>query len=139
MRGLGVPENMIGIRNYPGLGEGPFVRFPSTQIGGNVNPNLVPGRQPGIALDHGIFDTAHPRMSSVPFWSRATLRDRMDAAIVHEYLEATLQPPSHLRGLTAADWLHNEALKRAPDTTMPVTSGARRILSEYRQVTGFAP
>jgi hypothetical protein len=89
MRQLGVPDSMIGIRNYPGVAEGPFTRFRSTQIGGNVNPNLMPGRQAGIALDHGIFDAAHPQMGNVPSWRRASLRDRMDAAIVHEYLECS--------------------------------------------------
>jgi hypothetical protein len=139
MRQLGVPEAMIGIRNYPGLDDGAFTRFPSTQIGGNINPNLVPGHQAGIALDHGIFDAAHPTMSNVPSWARATLRDRMDAAIVHEYIEATLQPPSNLSGGAAADWLHNEAIRRAPNTPMPITLGARRILTVYRQVVGLAP
>lgn len=139
MRQLGVPEDMIGIRNYRGLDEGPFVRFPSTQIGGNVNPNLMPGRQAGIALDHGIFDAAHPTMGNVPSWGRAALRDRMDAGIVHEYIEATLQPPSNLQGRAAVNWLHGEAIRRAPDTTMQITPGARRILTEYRQAVGLAP
>jgi hypothetical protein len=139
MRQLGVPEDMIGIRNYPGLEEGPFVRFPSTQIGGNINPNMMPGRQAGIALDHGIFDAAHPDMANVASWGRATLRDRMDAAIVHEYIEATLQPPSTLQGWAAMKWLHETAIRHAPDTTMPITPGARRILTEYRQAAGLAP
>ena len=139
MRQLGVPEDMIGIRSYPGLDEGPFVRFPSTQIGGNLNPNVMPGRQAGVALDHGIFDVAHPRMTRISSWSRSTLRDRVDTAIVHEYIEATLRPPSHLKGLAAVDWLHNEAVRRAPDTTMPITARARRILTEYRQAAGLAP
>jgi hypothetical protein len=139
MRQLGVPEDMIGIRNHPGLDEGPFVRFPTTQIGGNINPNLVPGHQAGIALDHGIFDAAHPTMNNVPSWARATLRDRMDAAIVHEYIEATLQPPSNLQGRAAARWLHEEAIKRAPYTTMPITAGARQILTKYCQAAGLAP
>jgi hypothetical protein len=139
MRQLGVPDDMIGIRNYPGIDEGPFVRFPSTQVGGNVNPHVMPGRQAGIALDHGVLDAAHPRMGNVPSWGRATLRDRMDAAIVHEYIEATLRPSSNLRGHAAVDWLHNEAIRRAPDTTMPITPGARQILTEYRQAAGLAP
>jgi hypothetical protein len=33
LRQLGIPDDMIGIRNYPGLDEGAFVRFPSTRIG----------------------------------------------------------------------------------------------------------
>lgn len=139
MRKLGVPDAMIGIRNYPGLDEGPFVRFPSTQIGGNINPNIVPGRQAGIALDHGILDAAHPRMGNVPSWGTATLRDRMDASIVHEYIEATLRPPLSLTGQAAVDWLHKEAIRRAPSTSMPVTPTARRILTEYRQAMGLVP
>jgi hypothetical protein len=130
---------MIGIRNQPGLDEGPFVRFPSTQIGGNVNPNLIPGRQAGIALDHGIFDAAHPDMATVPAWAAATVRDRMDAAIVHEYLEATLRPPANLQGRAAVRWLHEEAIRRGPLAAMPITPGARRILTEYRQAAGLVP
>jgi hypothetical protein len=139
MRRLGIPEDMIGIRGYAGLEEGAFVRFPSTQIGGNVNPRLAPGRQAGIALDHGILDSAHPRLGNVPSWRSARLRDRIDAAIVHEYLEATLQPPSHFTGLAAADWLHREAVRLAPDNTMAISAGARRILVEYRRAEGLAP
>jgi len=139
MRQLGVPEEMIGIRNCPGLDDGPFVRFPSTRIGGNINPNLRPDLQAGIALDHGIFDVAHPSMSNVRSWGMGRLRDRMDAGIVHEFVEATLQPPAHLTGLAAADWLHNEAARRAPDTITPITLGARKILIEYRQALGLAP
>ncbi len=139
MRQLGVPDDMIGIRNFPGVAAGPFTRFRSTQIGGNVNPNLMPGRQAGIALDHGIFDASHPQMSQVASWGRAALRDRMDAAIAHEYIEATLQPPSQLQGPAAAQWLHEEAIWRAPDTLMPITPGARRILTEHRQAAGLAP
>ena len=139
MRLLGVPEDMIGIRSYPGVAEGPFMRFRSTQIGGNVNPNIMKGRSAGIALDHGIFDAAHPHMDHVPSWGSASLRDRMDAAIVHEYMEASLNPPSNVHGPAAVEWLHKEAIRRGPDTTMPITSGARRILSEYRQAAGLAP
>ena len=72
-------------------------------------------------------------------WSNGTLRDRVDAVIVHEYVEANLQPPPNLRGQAAVDWLHNEAIKRAPDTTMPITAGAKRILTEYRQAAGLGP
>jgi hypothetical protein len=139
MRQLGVPDDMIGIRNYPGIDKGPFVRFPATQIGGNVNSSLTPGRQAGIALDHGIFDADHPNMANISSWRKATLRDRMDAAIVHEYIEATLQPASLLRRKAAAKWLHKEAIRRATATAMPITPGARQILTEYRQAAGLAP
>jgi len=138
MQRLGIPDAMIGIQNYPGIGAGPFVRFPYTQIGGNINPYLLPGRPAGIALDHGIFDADHPQMSNVPSWRGAALRDRIDAAIVHEYIEATLQPLAVLQGLAAAKWLHEEAVSRAPDTTIAITPGAQRILTEYRRAEGLA-
>jgi hypothetical protein len=79
------------------------------------------------------------RMSNVSSWDGGLLRDRMDAAIVHEYIEATLQPPAHLRPQAAVDWLHEEAIRRAPETAMPIIPGARRILTEDRQAEGFAP
>jgi len=139
MRQLGIPDDMIGIRNYPGLDEGAFVRFASTRIGGNVNAHLTPGRAAGIAVDHGIFDAGHPEMADVASWTGAALRDRMDAAIVHEYVEATLQPPSYLHGGAAAAWLHEEAISRAPHTTLPITGTARQILREYRHAAGLAP
>jgi hypothetical protein len=96
MRQLGIPEEMIGFRDATGFDNGrAFVRFPETQIGGNLNPALNPRLTRGMALDHGVVDLAHPGMGNVPAWRRrtTTLRDRVDAAIVHEYIEATLTPP----------------------------------------------
>src|SRR5262245_5661168 len=130
---LGIPEEMIGIRGWPGIDEGAFVRFPGSQIGGNSNPHLRPGYPAGIALDHGIFDADHPDMAAVPSWMTACVRDRMDAAIVHEFVEATLRPPFRQRGEAAAHWLHGEAIRRAPEAELSITNAARRILEEYRQ------
>jgi hypothetical protein len=104
-----------------------------------VNAHLTPGRPAGIAVDHGIFDAGHPEMANVPSWASASVRDRMDAAIVHEYIEATLQPPSYLRGRSAAAWLHNEAISRGPNTALSITHSAREILRQYRQAAGLAP
>lgn len=142
MRELGVPEDMIGLRGIPGVDEeGPFVRFPETQIGGNLNPAVNPAWKPGIALDHGVLDVAHPRMSKVPAWSEPTtvLRDRVDAAIVHEYIEATLTPPQRLSGPALVDWLHKEAIRLAPDTRLPISERAREILRQFRSAEGLAP
>lgn len=130
---------MIGIMGWPGIDETAFFRFPYTQIGGNSNPFLRPNYPPGIALDHGIFDADHPDMNQVPSWRTAAVRARMDAALVHEYIEATTPPPSTLGVLAAVNWLHEEAIRTGPDTTSPITDTARDILREYRQAEGLAP
>jgi hypothetical protein len=142
MRELGIPEDMIGLLSIPGMDEGrAFVRFPDTQIGGNLNPAVNPAWKPGIALDHGILDVAHPQMSRVPAWGQATtvLRDRADAAIVHEYIEATLAPPQGLTAPARVEWLHKQAIRRAPDTSLPITERAGEILRQYRNAEGLAP
>jgi hypothetical protein len=139
MRQLGIPEDMIGLRGLPGIEEGrAFVRFPDTQIGGNLNPAVNPAWRRGIALDHGVLDTAHPTMCNVPAWRQSTtvLRDRVDATIIHEYFEATLTPPPELTGVGRIDWLHKEAIRLAPDTTLPITERAREILRQYRVAEG---
>jgi hypothetical protein len=55
----------------------------------------------------------NPRVSWI--WARARLRDRCDAVIAHEYHEG--------QGMS-----HAEAERRAAETELPVTDGARRIL-----------
>src|SRR5260370_16095781 len=87
MRQVGVPDEMIGFK-YPGIDEGPFVRYPTSQIGGNINPHVFPGRKPGINLDLGVLDANHPAMSTVLSWAKAGLRDRIDATIAPEHTEA---------------------------------------------------
>lgn len=129
MRQVGVPDEMIGFK-YPGIDEGAFVRYPISQMGGNINPHVFPGRKPAINLDVGVLDADHPAMSKVPSWSKATLRDRIDAAIAHEHTEALATP---MPGLD----FHQQALKFAPDTSLNISSRARQILREYRTAMGF--
>jgi hypothetical protein len=124
MRQVGVPEEMIGFE-YLGIDEGPFVRYPTSQIGGNINPHRFPGRRPGINIDLGVLDANHPAMTNAPSWATARLRDRVDAAIAHEYTEASAKP---LPGLD----FHEQALKFAPDTALKISPAAREILREYR-------
>ena len=106
------------------------MRYPTSQIGGNINPHTLPGRKPGINLDLGVLDAKHPAMSKVPSWATASLRDRIDAAIAHEYTEALANP---MPGLN----FHEQALKFAPDTPLNISSHARQILREYRTALGL--
>ncbi len=129
MRQVGVPDEMIGFK-FPGIDEGAFVRYPNSQIGGNINPNVIPGRKPAINIDYGVLDVNHPAMNEVPSWAKATLRDRIDAAIAHEYTEALAKP---MAGLD----FHQQAIKFAPDTLILISPGARKILSEYRSAMGL--
>lgn len=126
MRQVGVPDEMIGFQ-YPGIDGGAFVRYPTSQIGGNMNPHLFPGRKPGINIDYGVLDADHPAMASVPSWRSASWRERIDAVIAHEYTEALASP------MTGLD-VHLQAVKFAPDTPLHITPGARQILREYRTV-----
>ena len=48
-------------------------------------------------------------------WADSRLRDRIDAVIPHEHLEA--------RGFS-----HDDAVQRAPETELPISDNARKIL-----------
>jgi hypothetical protein len=112
MTELGIPTNRIGSR-IPGLGHATFI--PDERSGGG-NDHLG-----GLTVDSGV---SNPRLlGTLPGneeWAKARLRDRLDAAIAHEHEEAC-------RGGS-----HVEALRRAPDTELPISEGARHILRAMR-------
>jgi hypothetical protein len=127
MRQVGVPEEMIGIRGMPFEDAGAFVRT-HAQGGGNLRAGTIPGIGAGINVDLAVLDTQYPPMSGVPSWSRASLKDRLDAVIAHEYTEA-LAPTTLAVGLPS----HRHALQNAPDTSLNITLRAREILVEYHR------
>lgn len=129
MRKIGVPEKMIGIKDMAFEGAGAFVRT-HAQAGSNLRAGIVPGKGPGINVDLGVLDVNFPQMTDVPSWGAASLKDRVDAVIAHEYTEVVARP---MRGLD----FHQQALKFAPETPLGITSGARQILREYRQAMGL--
>jgi hypothetical protein len=108
---VGVPDHLIG--DIP-LGGGARRAFlPQEGTGGGVTI----GR--GINVDSGVFN---PQLLGDPAaggaaraWSRARLRDRIDAVIAHEYEEC-------LRGNDAA------ARQHAPTTSLRISDEARVIL-----------
>jgi hypothetical protein len=108
MTELGIPWNKIGSR-VPGQGHALFL--PHERSGGG---NDALG---GLTLDSGVFN---PELLGTLLgskqWAKARLKDRVDAAIAHEYEEAR-------RGGS-----HVEALKHAPGTELPISEGGRHIL-----------
>jgi hypothetical protein len=119
MRDVGVPDHLIG--DMP-LGGGTRSAFhPQAGTGGGVTV----GR--GINVDSGDFN---PNLLGDPAaggaartWSRARLRDRIDAVIAHEYEEA-------IAGT------HGAALRNAPNTKLNISPEARQLL---REMTGGNP
>src|SRR5690348_14268830 len=108
MEALGIPSEMIGEPDYDG--DGRWLAFDprGREGGGNttgvvvdsgaLNPDLLKGKKGGRIYPH------------------LPLRDRINAAIAHEYEEL------RHRGS------HVEALKAAARTELPITRGARRLI-----------
>jgi hypothetical protein len=119
MRDVGVPDHLIG--DIP-LGGGVRRAFhPAAETGGGVTV----GR--GINVDSGVLNPellGNPKSGgAAAAWSRARLRDRIDAVIAHEYEECLL-------GTDLA------ARQHAPTTKLRISDAARAIL---RQMAGGNP
>ena len=125
MRQVGVPDEMIGVEWW-GVDKGPFVRYQPPQLGGNIRVGT--NGKPGINVDPAVFDANAPKMGNLPSWRSASLGDRVDAVIAHEYTEV-LAP----QGVD----FHIHALKNAENTPLKISAGARQILKEYRQAEGY--
>lgn len=136
MKKVGVPDDMIGFE-WPGIDPEAFVRYAVSLIGGNINTSLFPDRQPAINLDCGVLDPNHPKMAKVPSWAAGPLKDRVDAAIAHEYTEALVRLPAGLDFRERVNELHQQAIKDSPGTKLKITPGARKILTEYHNAMGF--
>jgi hypothetical protein len=125
MRQVGVPDEMIGVEWW-GVDKGPFVHYQPPQLGGNIRVGL--NGKPGINVDAAVFDANAPKIGNLASWKSASLRDRIDAVIAHEYTEA-LAP----QGVD----FHIHALKKAENTPLKISGQARQILREYRQAEGY--
>jgi hypothetical protein len=111
LRELGIPDHQIGALDHDfDLRLAAF--HPKERTGG-----ISPGAR--INLNSGVFNpdllVPHPSPTVSSIWRKARLRDRCDAVIAHEYHEG--------QGVS-----HAEAERRAAQTELPVTEGARRIL-----------
>jgi hypothetical protein len=106
-RELGIPEHMNGEPDYEG--DGRWRRFdPCSKTGGNNTT--------GVSIDSGVLN---PELlkgeKGGRIWPRMRLKDRIDAAIAHEYEELL------------AGGKHGGALKTAAKTKLPVSDEARRL------------
>jgi hypothetical protein len=85
------------------------------------NPSVIKG---GINVDPGVFN---PELlaGQAPSWETASLRDRIDAVIIHELTEHNSRGPN-------TGMRHRSAVVRSPSTTANISPRAKRILEEYR-------
>lgn len=131
MRAVGVPDELIGIKGMPFEDSGAFVR--GHAIGGannNIPGRGIVGDGPGINVDLAALDVRFTQMSKVTCWASASLKDRVDAVIAHEFTEVGAEP---FPGLSP----HQRAIKFAPETTLKITDRARQILREIRRLEGL--
>jgi hypothetical protein len=106
MRELGLPANLIGQPDYGGDGKWRAFDAFEQEGGGNTT---------GIVIDSGVLNPELFRgKKGGRIYRELTLRERIDAAIAHEYEE--LRQGSHAA-----------ALKAAATTELPIMPGARRL------------
>jgi hypothetical protein len=107
MRDLGIPKDLIGAADP--YRRKPWHTFdPDGTVGGNITI--------GITVNSGVLNPDLLKgKKGGKLWSEARLRDRIDAVIAHEFEED--------RHIT-----HQEAVRAAPKTDLPITRGARQIL-----------
>jgi hypothetical protein len=112
LRELGIPDHQVGAFDHDfGFRRAAF--HPKERTGGGNSPGARINLNSGVLNPDLLVRHPSPAVSSI--WQRARLRDRCDAVIAHEYHEA--------QGLS-----HVEAERRAAETDLPLTEGARRIL-----------
>jgi len=118
MEELGIPLERIGSSDHrhrlAGRAFNPYERD-----GGGISPG---GR---INLDSGSFnpDQITPQYGkrAGKLWAKSRLRDRWDALVAHEDAEWRM------------DGDHDEAVRVAPETELPISGRARQILVEMRR------
>ncbi len=79
-----------------------------------MTTDWVRGRRGGVRRVF-LADEAIGAATAPKVWTKSRLRDRIEAVIVHEHLEAQGIP-------------QDEVVERAADTDLPIGENARRIL-----------
>lgn len=123
MQDLGVRPNQIGIIDDVETGEA--FSLEHFMGGRNTRPAWLPGvEKGGINVDPGIFNPDF-LADKAQCWATTSLRDRIDAVIIHELMEYNSRFPTP--GLR-----HESAILRSPSTTANISTGAKKILEEYK-------
>jgi hypothetical protein len=127
MRDLGIPDSRIDAYDID-FDFRLAAFFPKERTGGENSPGARINLNSGILNPELLAEIYAPEVSRV--WERRRLRDRMDAVIVHEDIEGL--EVANGQGFAAA---HAVAIARAPETSRPITEGARRILRAMAEHT----
>ena len=106
MKELGLPDDKIG--SSPLTKPGGWRSFdPADRTGGSI--------ERGVVVNSGCLNPDLMKgKKGNRVWAKATLRDRIDAVIAHEYEESLCGD-------------HSDAVRAAARTKLPITEGARRI------------
>ena len=120
MQELGVNPRQIGI--IDDIDSGSAFSPEHGQWGRNTRPAWSGAKKGGINIDYAIFD---PEFLPVDSWRSASLRQRIDAVIIHELTEY------NSRASTTSQ-RHERAIVRSPDTTAKISLRARELLQDYR-------
>ena len=125
MRELGIAVHRIGAYDIDyDFRHAAF--FPKERTGGANSPGAR------INLNSGILNpellAPKPGGEVATLWAKGRLRDRMDAIIAHEDIEG-------LRVAAGEETraAHAGAVAQAPDSPLPISEGARRILRAIRE------
>jgi hypothetical protein len=117
-RALGIPEQMIGEPDYGVTG-----RWRAFDPHGKRGGCCVTG----VVVDSGVLNPELLKgLKGSRIYPTRTLRERIDAAIAHEYEE-----PCH--------GTHVTALKAAAKTKLPIMPGARRLCKAMARSPRFRP
>jgi hypothetical protein len=117
MRGLGIPEHRTGAYDIDyDFRHAAF--HPKERTGGSNSPGARINLNSGILNPELLSPELGPKVATL--WGKCRLQDRIDAVIAHEHHESL--------GLS-----HPETVAQAPDTPLPISAGARRILRAIRE------
>jgi hypothetical protein len=100
--------------------------FPRERTGGENSPGARINLNSGVLNSRLLAGRFSPAQAEV--WEKGRLRDRIDAVIVHEDIEGLKVAEGQSFGAA-----HVAALAQAPNTTRPISEGARRILRAMSQ------